>query len=142
MKVEFAALFFIKWPGTIKPSKIDSISAHIDLLPTLCDFIGIKPKIDKKLDGISLKNLILNGEKPKDRMIVSTWGKKISIRSQKYRADFKSLYDMENDPGQTVNLKNSKPDVFKENAVSFKIDSKRIQSGKLGGKTNYCRSSG
>ena len=104
--------FFIKWPGKIKPSKIDSISAHIDLLPTLCDLAGIKPKLNKKLDGISLKNLILNGEKPKDRFIVSTWGKKISIRSQKYRADFKGLYDMENDLGQTKNLKNTEKEIF------------------------------
>lgn len=112
--------FFIKWPGKIQATKIDSISAHIDILPTLCDFIGIEPKLSKKLDGVSLKNAILNGSKLKERMIFSSWGKKLSVRSQQYRADLKSLYDMVEDPGQTKNLKSERPAVFKEMVRALK----------------------
>ena len=106
----------IKWPGTIKPGiEVPNISGAIDLLPTLTDLAGISKKGTKALDGKSLKPLLL-GRKASpvmnDRVILSHWANKFSIRSQRYRLDHQNkLYDMLLDPYQTKDVKNSLPEV-------------------------------
>jgi arylsulfatase A len=51
--------FFIRWPGKFPGErKLDNLSAHIDILPTLLDAIGVKPAAKLKLDGISLMPLL------------------------------------------------------------------------------------
>jgi arylsulfatase A-like enzyme len=48
----------IEWPAVIKEPRISSVnSVTSDLLPTLCDLIGIHPP-ERPLDGISLKPLL------------------------------------------------------------------------------------
>ena len=53
---------FIRYPARIKPNTVvNPITAHIDLLPTLMEYCGIKDYKTKPLDGRSLVDLI-NGE--------------------------------------------------------------------------------
>ena len=107
----------IKWPGKLKAgTKIKQIAAAIDLLPTLADMTGIKPQLDKPLDGVSLKPLLLeDNPKWKDRLIFNNWRKRTSVRSQRYRLDNNGkLFDMENDPGQKVDISKSKPKITAE----------------------------
>lgn len=112
--------FLIKWLGKIKHQSVDTIAAHIDILPTLCEMAGIKPEISKDLDGVSLAGLLTDGAKIKERELFSFRRNGIQIRSQKYRASLKGIYDMEKDPGQTKNLKNEIPNVFKEMVAKLK----------------------
>ena len=50
----------INWKGIIpKGKEVNKIAAGIDLLPTLKDLAGINVKPKNKLDGLSLKKLIL-----------------------------------------------------------------------------------
>lgn len=98
---------FIRWPGKIAPGQnIASVSAAIDLLPTLTDLAGIDPLVKKPLDGMSLKPLLLGKEHAwPDRMIFSHWGGKVSVRTQQYRMDNSGmLFDMLRDPGQRQNI--------------------------------------
>jgi len=98
---------FMKWSGKLKAGKtITQITSVLDLLPTLIDLSGIDYESPKELDGISLKSLLLE-ENPewKDRLIISHWGKRTSIRSQQYRLGHEGkLFDMVNDPGQITDI--------------------------------------
>lgn len=99
----------IRWPGTISANKrIQPIAAAIDLLPTLTDLAGITPIGDKPLDGVSLKPLLLQARTPEnwsDRLIVSHWRNRVSVRSQTHRLDHQGkLFDMRSDPGQRKNI--------------------------------------
>ena len=100
---------FIRWPGKIEPGKnIASISAAIDLLPTLTDLAGIDPLVKKPLDGMSLKPLLLESQPAwPDRMIFNHWDGKVSVRTQQYRLDHSGkLFDMQRDQGQRQNIAN------------------------------------
>lgn len=100
---------FIRWPGKIEPGKnIASISAAIDLLPTLTDLAGIDPLVKKPLDGMSLKPLLLESQPAwPDRMIFNHWDGKVSVRTQQYRLDHsRKLFDMQRDQGQRQNIAN------------------------------------
>lgn len=68
------AVSFWNWPGHWKPHEETHLTAHLDVLPTLCDLAGVKvpAKLAKKLEGFSLCPL-LESEKQvdwhKDRML-------------------------------------------------------------------------
>lgn len=103
---------FVRYPGRIRSgSRIAPIAGAIDLLPTLSDLCGVSLPAAKPLDGRSLRPLL---ENPKarwdDRMIFSTWNKRVSVRTQRYRLDAADeLYDMESDPGQTTGIASREP---------------------------------
>ena len=100
---------FIRWPGKIEPGKsIVSVSAVIDLLPTLTDLAGIKPLAKKTLDGMSLRPLLLESQPTwPDRMIFSHWDGRVSVRTQQYRLDHSGmLFDMQRDRGQRQSIAN------------------------------------
>ena len=107
----------MKWPGKFKPGKkINEIAAAIDLLPTLADLAGIEFQPVKKLDGVSLKPLLMeeNPEWP-DRFIFNYWSKKTSVRGQNYRLDYDGkLFDMVNDPGQYINIADHQTEIAKQ----------------------------
>lgn len=108
--------FFIRWSGHIPSGKrVPQIAGAIDLLPTLADLAGIPVAPGKPLDGISLKPLLI-GEAGAigwpDRMMVSCWAGKVSVRTQQYRLDDAGrLFDMQSDPGQHRDISREKADV-------------------------------
>jgi len=108
---------FVKWPAQIEIGlNIDEIVSVIDLLPTLADMAGISYGIQKPLDGISLKPLLLE-ENPvwNDRYIFNQWRDRISVRNQKFRLDAKGvLFDIETDRGQQVNVSDQFPEIRQE----------------------------
>lgn len=108
--------FMIRWPGKIKPGMhMPQITGAIDLLPTLAAAADIKLESPKPLDGRSLKTLLTGVprvDQAWDRMIFSTWGGKVSVRTQEYRLDDDgALFDMKADPGQNENVAAAHPEV-------------------------------
>jgi arylsulfatase A-like enzyme len=105
----------IRWPGHIKPqTQVTTISAAIDLLPTLADLAGIPVKSVKPLDGISVAPHLLGNafESHSDRLIFSHWNGKVSVRTQDHRLDAAGrLYDMMRDPGQAKDLARERPEI-------------------------------
>ena len=104
----------IRWPGHIKPgTKIPQIAGAIDLLLTLADMADIPIKSEKKLDGKSVKPLLLADTTDwPDRMIFSHWSNRVSVRTQKFRLDNSNkLYDMTEDPGQQQDVSDDHPEV-------------------------------
>ena len=107
---------FIKWPAKIGAGKqVNSISAAIDLLPTLADLAGIEYSPLKPLDGLSLKSILLGDFSPApQRMIFSHWRDKVSVRTQRFRLDnHGQLYDMVKDPGQNAPATADHPKIVK-----------------------------
>ncbi len=104
----------IRWNGHLQPGKtITEIAAAMDLLPTLVDMAGLDLTTPKPLDGISLKPL-LSGKSPNwpDRLIVSHWGNRTSVRSRQFRLDDQDrLFDMQRDPGQGSDVSSRFPTV-------------------------------
>ena len=112
----------IRWPNGIKPgTEVKQIASVLDLLPTLTEMAGVSDKPKKKLDGRSLVKL-LNEPDSKDlkylksivpRILISSWKSKVGARDQRFRLDYKGrLYDMENDPGQRIEVSKKFPKVF------------------------------
>jgi len=89
------------------------IASVRDLLPTLTELAGVKDKSKKAIDGKSLKTLLSgNTTGWKSRTLVSTWKGKLGVRDQRFRLGYKGkLFDMENDPGQRVDVSKQFPKV-------------------------------
>lgn len=97
----------MQWKGQIAAgTEIPQIASAMDFLPTLAELAGIDYQTEKKLDGKSLKPLIMKtGETWEDRYLVNHWRGKTSIRSQKFRLGPEDqFYDMVKDPGQTQDV--------------------------------------
>ena len=109
--------FFIRWPEKIQANtKTDTIAGSIDLKPTLLDLAGIKDTGTLPMDGVSLKSLLYqDGKDWPERLYVNHFKEKTSVRSQRFRLDFEGrLYDMENDPGQRIDVRDKFPKVYNE----------------------------
>ena len=109
--------FIINWKGKIPQGKIiEKITGVIDLFPTLKDITGIRVKPKKPFDGISLKPLIfIDNPDWENRLIYSYWKGRFSVRSQDYRLDKDNiLFDMVNDPNQTINIGEKKPKILEK----------------------------
>ncbi|MDO7085580.1 arylsulfatase [Pseudocolwellia sp. AS88] len=127
--------FYIKWPngGFIKPTEINGLAAHFDLLPTLLDLIGVDAdKLDT--DGISLKSALTQNSQLPDRTLVVTTQRVLTpdpnrpyvVMKNKWRyihgnskADNFELFDLELDPGQTMNILEQHPEIANELSNSY-----------------------
>ncbi|MGB7323780.1 MAG: arylsulfatase [Rubripirellula sp.] len=106
----------VRYPSAInKGTKVTSIMGAIDLLPTLAELSRIELQSPKPLDGRSMASGLLGEQVGDDRVIFSTWNGRHSLRSNRYRMHGDgSLYDIENDRGEHVDLRNSKPEIAKQ----------------------------
>ena len=91
-------------PGTVSSRPV----SLIDLYPTLVDLCGLPQKAD--LEGVTLRPLLEDPERPWDRPAVMTFGRgNHAVRSERYRyiryADgSEELYDHVTDPNEWLNL--------------------------------------
>lgn len=120
----------ISQKGTTPQGTCDTlVQTGIDLIPTLCDFAGIKAP--KGLPGISLKAHALNQSSRQDRPYIVISNKMVQcepvngvlwqpdgrmVRSQRYKyclyslgKQRESLVDMQTDPGEMRNLAGKSP---------------------------------
>lgn len=108
---------FVRWPGRIpEATHTSAISGAIDLLPSLAELAGISSKTDKPQDGLSFAGSLL-GESPEptDRMLLSAWRKKVSVRNQRFRLDQSgALFDIESDREQRMDVADDFPEVARE----------------------------
>lgn len=117
---------FFRWDGKITPDRnLETLSAHIDLLPTLAALAGAElPK--GQVEGRSLLPLLADGTpKWEDRYLFTHKGrwktgedpsdhqwKNFAVRNQRFRlVGTDALFDLERDPGQTMNLIEQYPDL-------------------------------
>lgn len=75
----------IRFPGKIKAGTVCTTPVmSMDLFPTLLDFAGGKTNAEN-IDGVSIKNLLLNDSDLQDRDLFWSFGNKNAIRSGKWK---------------------------------------------------------
>jgi arylsulfatase A-like enzyme len=126
--------FFLRWDGQLRPGRdIDRIAAHIDVFPTIAAIAGATLP-DDQVAGRSLLPLLKDSDAAwKDRFLYThcarwptgaepndfQW-KRFAVRNQRFRfVGNDQLFDMQADPGQTVNVIEDHPEVVGEMRASF-----------------------
>ncbi|MCG6191240.1 arylsulfatase [Maribellus maritimus] len=122
--------FFIYWPdGAMKGGRdIESLTAHIDVLPTLVDLCGLSTSDSLELDGISFKPQIegaLN-DNARNHLVAQLHGgayfknkpkkwQESCVLTDKWRLiNGKELYDIQKDPSQREDVSGDNPNKVKE----------------------------
>jgi arylsulfatase len=129
------AASFWRWPGTLKPARVDALTAHIDALPTLAELAGanLNDRATAQIEGRSLVPLLENPAAPwPDRTLfthLGRWPKGASPATGKYSqcsvrtaawhlvCDSKAnekrwqLFDRHADPGESTDLAAQNPEV-------------------------------
>jgi len=100
------------WPGHIVEDKTDTthLASGMDIMPTLCDYAGIKPPANMR--GVSLRSILEGDNGTQREFIVSevykNTGRMVRTPEFKYVTytgdPVEQLFDMKNDPGETRNL--------------------------------------
>jgi len=122
---------FIRWPagGLVGPRDIDTLTAHIDILPTLVDLCQLSKPSGPPLHGRSLRPLLYekNPNWPDRAIVVDSqrlddlvkW-RQAAVMTQRWRLVNPSpdgdpsqleLYDIQSDPGQKHNVAAQHPEV-------------------------------
>lgn len=131
----------IHLPGDRQQRRIQGIARHIDIAPTLLQWMGIQPPV--KMQGRSLIPLIQGKEKQK-RIAYSEsiyaknaygWSPLKGITTEEYKfidAPKSELYDEKSDPRETRNLIEEKPSIAKalRSQLDEIIDSQSSESAK------------
>lgn len=114
---------FVRWKSIIQPATLKTLSAHIDILPTLQELCQLKPTGTLPLDGRSLASVLLRNSLQSDRKMYTHVAQPElpiksypgSVRTNQYRLVVKEnsteLYDMLADPSQKHDLSKTQPDI-------------------------------
>jgi hypothetical protein len=114
--------FILRWPnGNIEAGKsVEKLTAHIDILPTFIDVLGLKaPEI--KFDGSSVKELLYtDGQAWTERALIVEsqrvidpikW-RKCAVMTEEWRlVNGKELYHLKKDPKQTTDVASQHPEL-------------------------------
>ena len=123
----------VRWPGKLKAGrKVETVAAHIDLLPTLVELCRLKLPADIRFDGVSLAPLLLGQRDALDeRLLFFQWHRgdvperyrNCAVRSARYKllqpvgrepgafTAAWALYDMLEDPREDHDVADAHPDV-------------------------------
>lgn len=125
--------FMMRWPdGKIGGGrKVEQLTAHYDVLPTLVDLLDLEFTPEKSLDGTSLKPLVYGKTDgwPKRILYMDTQRvqhlvkyKQYSVMDEQWRlVNGDELYHMETDMGQDSNLIDQHPEVAASLADAYEI---------------------
>ena len=117
--------FFLHWPAASfdREQRIETLTSHTDITPTLLDLCGIPRPAEVDFDGVSLRPLMEKGDHAEwpDRMIMTDaqqfdvpkkW-EQTAIMTERWRlVNGGELYDIDKDPGQKRNVRAEHPEVF------------------------------
>jgi len=121
MRVPFIAC----WPGAVPAGRvIDGLASGMDLLPTLCRIAGVPVPDDRIIDGVDISDLLFGTRtcSPRQTMLYYMGDYLDAVRDSRWklrvgRSEWKGqesglceLYDLQEDPGETVNVAHRHPD--------------------------------
>ncbi len=117
--------FFMHWPegNLVGGRDVDTLTAHIDVLPTLIDLCGLVGPMDYSFDGRTLTPLLYQTPTAwPDRVIITDsqrvrdpikW-RKSSVMTERWRLiNGTELYDIEADPEQKNDIAKRNPETVK-----------------------------
>lgn len=118
------------WPKHIQPGIAPVISSFWDVMPTLCELVGVPPPGDS--DGVSLLPTFLGSEDQDEHEFLywefPSYGGQQALRMGKWkviRKDLKKdlpsieLYNLEEDPYEENNIMANHPDIIAEAMTIF-----------------------
>ncbi len=112
------------WPGQIKAgSRTDELTMGMDLLPTIMELARVDVPRERKLDGVSIRGLLLDGTELPQRRVFFGYEPKLgtAMRDGDWKMIVKSnrveLYDLSKDVGERTNL----IDTYLERAQAMKL---------------------
>lgn len=114
----------VSWPGKVEAgTKTDHISAFYDVMPTICDLLGISPPAD--VDGKSFLPTLLGNEQEAHQYLFweyPEYGGQQAVRMGKWKAVRQNilkegnldieLYDLSNDPKEQDNIADANPEII------------------------------
>ena len=114
--------FIIRWPnGKLNTGEsFGALTAHVDILPTLCSLTGIDYKSDKIMDGTDISTYLTDKTPLVDRYLVTdtqriSWpvkGKQSCVMNGDWRlVNGDELYNTATDPGETENIAAQHPEM-------------------------------
>ncbi|HNX15435.1 MAG TPA: sulfatase [Oscillospiraceae bacterium] len=139
--------FAVRFPGRVPAGKrVDDICTLADVTPTVLEILDIKTDIN--FDGRSMFSTAFGGTVAhRDEFYITecTWMRKHGWRTPKWKLmvalepDFHykpeiELYDLENDPKETINVAEIRPDVIAE--LRAKMEAHIAKREKETGRTN------
>ena len=125
----------IFWGAGIKPGVISDLGSTMDIFPTLLKMSNINLVDDRILDGVSIKNTLLNHEPSKREKILFYRSREIyAVRYKEYKAHFITqgaynyppgsnkkiilkkplLYNLNVDPSEKYNIAEKNPEILKK----------------------------
>ena len=125
----------IFWGADIKPGVIDQIGSTMDILPTIIDFTNAEKISDRVIDGLSIKQTLLNRTSSERNKIIFYREREIyAVRYGDYKAHFiikgaynypegsnkkivlenPLLYNLSIDPSEKFNIAKKFPEKVKE----------------------------
>jgi arylsulfatase len=131
------AASFWRWPGSLSPADVASLTAHIDLFPTFAEIAGAKisDEVRTQVQGRSLVPLLQNpkAEWPERVLVthVGRWEKgtppkkfgECSIRNARFSlvrvGSGWQLFDLKSDPGESTDVSASHADVVQELSAAY-----------------------
>jgi hypothetical protein len=122
--------FFIHWPAgnLIGGREIQSLAAHLDVMPTLAELCGVTVAESHQPDGVSFAPLLKSADAvPKRNHLVvqfyggpgfknsaEAWDHTCVIKDRWRLIDGKELYDIEADLAQREDLASANPNIVRE----------------------------
>ncbi|MEM9161408.1 MAG: arylsulfatase, partial [Verrucomicrobiota bacterium] len=111
--------FIARWKGVIEPGVTDHMGYFPDLLPTFCDAAGVESELD--VDGKSILPLLTGNKENLDthEYLYFEFNNQLAVRKgnmKYYRSEEgeESLYRLDTDRRENVDLKAERPGVFAE----------------------------
>ena len=135
----------VRWPGKLKQgSKFEAPVCVIDWMPTFCTLAGAKvDAASLKWDGMNLWPALTGESQLAERTIYitgpggerwairdSTW--KLILTTQKRGESKIELFDLANDPNETINLAQSNPDIVADLLARLKAQ-RKLDAASRGG---------
>jgi len=116
----------MRWPGTLKPGERNTMAWSLDLFPTFCELAGAEYDADAT-DGRDLSTVLFKGDGWNDRTFFWELGAHAELGRNPWSAvregpwkylqtpeDGEYLFNLEEDPYEKTNLKDSNPERFAE----------------------------
>ncbi|MDP1799011.1 MAG: arylsulfatase [Planctomycetaceae bacterium] len=134
---------FWRWKNTLTPGNVAALTAHIDVFPTLAEIVGAKlsDSVQKQVEGRSLMPLLKNpqaywgerflftqtgrwdpktdGRQAKRENAAVRWRSYTLVATPKETQGEWQLFDLSTDPGQKLNIAESKPEIVKKLAAAY-----------------------
>ncbi len=149
----------VRWPGVVKAgSETDALTANIDIVPTmLAAADAAAPK--NEIDGVSFLSVLKEGKPSAREVFAYYYGDRLeAVRKGKWKLHLPhayrsyvdmipaerdgypakthqlqiglSLYDLDKDPGEKVDLAAAQPELVKELQALAESERKRLDAGK------------